>query len=401
MAYEHKLLSDEELGPVAAKMVGSAAPPKMRLLVAKGVAPLPPKDMLVALYQVWVDGGALSDEAGRTVAGLPDSAIKGALADPRLHQGVLDLLGRKMIRKGELVDMVVRHPNVHDQSVVGIARVCPEFVCETIARAEDRWLRCPEIVASLYQNRHCAMSLIHRILEMAQREGVEIRMAGMEEIKAAMAADKAAGEVFDASSDETFAAAVPVDETQLSVVDDFLEGGVDDDMVLPEFDTLDFDADPLADAEPLPEPEAEPLPEPGEASFMSRHAEIMQMRPSEKVRAALLGSKSDRNILVRDSNRVVAMAAAKSPKVTDAEACAWSSNRALNPDVIRYIANKRDWIKLYTVKVNLVNNPKTPMAKAMTLLAYLNRSDLSKVARSKAIPSALAKAAKRKMGGSR
>lgn len=395
MAYQHKLLTDAELGPLAGRMVGSAAPPKMRTLVAQGAAPLPPAEMLLALYQVWVEGGDLSDVAGRTVAGLPDSTIEGALGNPRLHPGVLDLLGRKLIRKGELIDAVVRHVNVHDQSIVGIARVCPEFVCETIARAEDRWLRCPEIVASLYQNRHCRMSLIHRILEMAQREGVEIRMAGMDEIKAAMAADKAEGEVFDASTDATFSAAIADADAERNMVEQFLGAGVDDELDLPTLDTLDFDEDTdMAQLEPEPEPEEEP-------SFQSRAAQIMQMRPSEKVRAALLGSKSDRNILVRDSNRVVAMAAVKSPKVTDAEAVGWSSNRALNPDVIRFIANKRDWIKLYTVKLNLVNNPKTPMAKAMSLMAYLSRNDLAKLARSKSVPSALAKAAKRKVGGNR
>ena len=42
-------------------------------------------------------------------------------------------------------------------------------------------------------------------------------------------------------------------------------------------------------------------------------------------------------------------------------------------------------------------NPKTPMARSMTLLGFLNRSDVQKVARSKGIPSALATAAKRKV----
>jgi hypothetical protein len=396
MAYEHQILSDDELGPLAARMVGEAAPPKMKTLVAKGLAPLPPRDMLVALYQVWVGGGDLGEVAAKTVTTLPDPTISGAIADVRLPAGVLDLLGRKLIRKGELLDAVVRHPNADDQTIIGVARVCPEMVCETIARAETRWLNCPEIVASLYQNRHCAMSLIHRILEMAEREGVEVRMAGMEEVKAAMHADAETGEVFDESTDANFSAALAGDEP-----DNFAEGllgaGIEDDLSLPTLDTLDFDTDPLED---LSLPTAEPEPE-EEKTFQSRSAEIMQMRPSEKVRAALLGSKSDRNILVRDSNRVVAMAAVKSPKVTDAEACGWSSNRALNPDVVRYIANKRDWIKLYTVKLNLVNNPKTPMAKAMSLMAYLNRNDLAKLARSKSVPSALAKAAKRKIGGGR
>lgn len=394
MAYDHKLLSDAELGPLAAKMVGEAAPPKMRRLVAQGAAPLPPRDMLVALYQVWVVGDELSEVAAKTVTNLPDPTLRGAIASPNLHPGALDLLGRKLIRRAELLDAVVRHTNTDDESIVGIARICAELVCETIARAEARWLRKPEIVASLYQNRHCRMSLIHRILEMAKREGVEIQMAGMEEVQAALAEDAEAGAVFDQSTDAEFSTAIGVDVRQGSLLDEFLGAGVEDDLSLPTLDTLDFDTDdePAQEAGAVEEEPEE------EAKYVDRATELMKMRPSEKVRAALLGNKSDRNILVRDSNRVVAMAAIKSPKVSDGEICAWSSNRSLSPEVIRFIANRREWVKMYAVKLNLVNNPKTPMAKAMTLLAYISRQDLAKVSRSKSVPSALAKAAKRKLG---
>jgi hypothetical protein len=125
--------------------------------------------------------------------------------------------------------------------------------------------------------------------------------------------------------------------------------------------------------------------------------QILQMRPLEKIRTALLGDKYDRSLLVRDSNKTVAIAAIRSPKVRDDEAMAYSANRALPLEVITYISNRRDWIKLYSVKLNLVMNPKTPMARSMSLLAFLNRGDVTKVSRSKNIPSALATAAKRKL----
>ena len=76
---------------------------------------------------------------------------------------------------------------------------------------------------------------------------------------------------------------------------------------------------------------------------------------------------------------------------------AYSANRALSLEVISYLSNRRDWIKLYSVKLNLVMNPKTPMARSMSLLTHLNQSDIQKVSRSKNIPSALATAAKRKL----
>ena len=115
----------------------------------------------------------------------------------------------------------------------------------------------------------------------------------------------------------------------------------------------------------------------------------------------MMGSRTERAILITDTNKLVARSVIRSPAVSDGEALLYAKNRALMDEIIMYIAKNRKWIRHYRMKVALVNNPKTPMAKAMSLMAYLNRNDLAKVARSKAIPSALAKAAKRKIGGGR
>jgi hypothetical protein len=123
----------------------------------------------------------------------------------------------------------------------------------------------------------------------------------------------------------------------------------------------------------------------------------MTMRPLEKMRTAMLGDRYDRSILIRDSNKLVSMATIKSPKIRDDEAVSYAANRALTYEVVNYIASRRDWVKLYAVKFNLVMNPKTPMSRSMSLLGHLNQTDVQKVARSKNIPSALATAAKRKL----
>ena len=124
MAFEHAPLTEADLGPIAARMVGESAPPKMRKLVAQGAAPLPPRDMLVALYQIWVTEPATDtgELAGRTITTLPDATLTGALNNPRLPAGVLDLLGRKLLRNAEVLDAVVRHANIDDESIAGIAR---------------------------------------------------------------------------------------------------------------------------------------------------------------------------------------------------------------------------------------------------------------------------------------
>ena len=64
-------------------------------------------------------------------------------------------------------------------------------------------------------------------------------------------------------------------------------------------------------------------------------------------------------------------------------------------DVLEHAASDREFTKIYKVKVNLVMNPKTPVAVSMKLLPILKDGDLRKVARNKNIPSEVAAAARR------
>ncbi|MGZ3406372.1 MAG: hypothetical protein ACXVAN_08000, partial [Polyangia bacterium] len=100
------------------------------------------------------------------------------------------------------------------------------------------------------------------------------------------------------------------------------------------------------------------------------------------------------SVLIRDTNRQVAMAAIRSPAVNDMEVLRHANNRGLDDEIVRYIANKRQWVRLYGVKVALCNNPKCPLPIAMRFLPHLNVRDLKALSRSKGIPSALCTAAK-------
>ena len=76
------------------------------------------------------------------------------------------------------------------------------------------------------------------------------------------------------------------------------------------------------------------------------------------------------------------------------EVLRYASNRGLDDEIIRFIANQRHWVRLYGIKVALVNNPKCPLPVSMRFLAHLNVRDLKTLSRSKGIPSALSTAAK-------
>ena len=115
---------------------------------------------------------------------------------------------------------------------------------------------------------------------------------------------------------------------------------------------------------------------------------------AQKMRLAMMGSRTERAILITDTNKLVARSVIRSPAVSDGEALLYAKNRALMDEIIMYIAKNRKWIRHYRMKVALVNNPKTPTAIALRFLNYLRLNDLRAVARSKSAPPVVTKAAK-------
>jgi len=398
MAYPHRPLTDAMLGPLAAKFAGERANDASRMMLARGLVPLPPDALLGGLYHVWVNADwEGSPVAEKSLSKLPETTILGALNQRTLDGGIIDLIARKFGRNRTVLEKVVLHSNVHDETLVGISRSCPDSICDMIAENQERWMKCPEIVVGLYNNPGCRMSVIHRVLEFAHRNEIDVKLPMMEEIKAAIIgepgpdperdalfADRMGGPDLDASEDEDEDDAEDLRGIEVTD-DDSRDLSITDDEDLPPHET------PMRKARQEPE----------EVSSGSRTQELMAMNTMEKIRAALLGEQTDRAFLIKDSNKIVAMAVIKSPKIKENEVVGYSSNRSLSPDVIRYIAGRREWVKLYQVKINLVMNPKTPMARALSLLPFLKNNDVKKLARSKNIPTALAKAAKRKIQGQR
>ena len=163
----------------------------------------------------------------------------------------------------------------------------------------------------------------------------------------------------------------------------------------------------LLEAAPvLPEPDPDPeaprgrpsTRQPAEPESGRRRSAIIdftKLKLYEKIRLATLGNAYCRQTLLRDSNRMVALAAIRSPQITDGEVVKAAGNRSLSEDVIRYIANRKELVKQYAVKLALVGNAKCPLGIALRLLPTLHGEDIKQLARSKNVPGALSLAARR------
>ncbi|MEW6351690.1 MAG: DUF4388 domain-containing protein [Thermodesulfobacteriota bacterium] len=132
-----------------------------------------------------------------------------------------------------------------------------------------------------------------------------------------------------------------------------------------------------------------------EQEYESLYNQILNMGVAEKIKMAYTGNKEARGILVRDSNKMVAVAVVKSPKIQETEVEAIAKSRSVCDEVLRTISQTKEWMQSYTVKVNLVNNSKTPLPIAMKLIPHLLEGDLRRLAKSKNVAAAVATQARR------
>ncbi len=153
----------------------------------------------------------------------------------------------------------------------------------------------------------------------------------------------------------------------------------------------------MDDNELIKEPADEPDGKPDEPQIESLYNKILNMGVSEKIQLASRGNKEARNLLIKDANRTVVQAVMGSPKLTDDEVVNFAGNKNLSKEVPRIISEKKEYLKIYQVKVALVNNPKTPVPTALRLLTLLRDNDLKNVAKSKSIPSVIAATARKNL----
>jgi hypothetical protein len=378
-----------QLPPAVERAAGAATPPVMRLMAARGMAPLPPPDMAVALYQLSFSDNPLEREAAiKSAAELPDPILVAALAAP-LDVRVLDFFARRVTQRKKLLEIVLFNKATHDETFRHLATVLGEVDLEIIAKNEERLLRAPQIIAALYMNPKTRMSTAQRAIELAVRNNVRVDgIPAFDEAAEALAE----GDAADEHADEAFrvATTVAVDaDAALKIVPLDLEAE-------PPID-LEGDAPPAEDeGEGVDAEVAEALEAEQEAGSDSEEKakKLTELSPSAKIRVATLGNAFSRSVLIRDKNRQVFMACVRSPGVSDSEALRYASNRALDEDVVRYISNQRQWLRVPAIRLALCNNPKTPVPTTMRLLPQLSVRDLKIMSRSKGIPSAIAKAAK-------
>src|SRR5215212_4258658 len=102
-------------------------------------------------------------------------------------------------------------------------------------------------------------------------------------------------------------------------------------------------------------------PEAGAGVEKSLLQRLQEMTVSEKIKLALRGNRETRMLLLRDANRMIRRFVLQNPRVSDDEIIAICKNRSADEELLRIIADSREWTKNYQVRISLTSNPKTPL----------------------------------------
>jgi hypothetical protein len=124
---------------------------------------------------------------------------------------------------------------------------------------------------------------------------------------------------------------------------------------------------------------------------------LAKMSFSDRLKAAVKGSREMRSILIRDPNKLIASSVLSSPKLAEPEVEAFAKMANVSDDVLRIIGSNRAWMKNYGIMHSLTKNPKCPLAMSLTLMPRLNDRDLAQLSVDRNVPEPLRIAARKKV----
>jgi hypothetical protein len=365
----HADIELEKLQPAVQKVLSDGAPLPVQLMASKGVIPgAKPHEIVIAISVLaGREDQKLRESAAATLAKLPPPILTGALSAD-LPGSVILQLARAYQTNHEVIEQLLRMPRISGEALELMAMGADERAGEIIATNEELMLKHPVVIEKLYMNKRVRMSTADRLIELCVRNGIELSISAFKE--AAMAIKN---ELIAEPSEEPTFDDVLFRETQEAA--EKLELGDDED-------THEIDEE----GEEKVKEKVIPL-----------YARMAEMTVSQKIRCATLGSSAERLLCVRDSNRLVAAAAAKSPLLKEPEAVQISASRSVSEDVLRLLAMNKDFSRNYQIKLNLVSNPRTPFTFASRLVPMLRDSELKMLSKSKNVTGAISTAVRQQL----
>src|SRR5437016_8857255 len=155
------------------KHVDPKAPLPLRMMGAKALVPMGPKEMVTALFMLTFDAEAgVRETAAKSSSGLPDRILSVALRDETIDPPVLDYYAELFAAKDEYVEMLVLNSSTPDTAIQKITVGATERILEIVAQNQLRMLRHSDIVRALANNPATRPSTVDNVCDFCVRSGL-------------------------------------------------------------------------------------------------------------------------------------------------------------------------------------------------------------------------------------
>lgn len=373
--------------PVVKALIEGTAPMPARLAAARGALPLPQEDLLEVLVNFAYSSEAeLAGNARETLESQNEISVIEIAGSANAPIKLLNYFAEKPNVAKSVFEVIVRNPKTPSATLIKVGQntQSPELL-DLLSLNQQLLIKTPELIEAILSNPNRTSEADRRATETKQ-EFFE-KEFGQQQIAEELRAqgNEAAAEFFEKTDaenelsveDAMFIASmieVPDSETDdswmgLEYVEELYDESPEQREAVANAIIGDFkgEGDEVSNER---------------VSMINR---ILKMGMKARVQLAMKGDREARNILIRDPNRIVSQAVVNNPRITEQEVEKISSMRTITEDILRQLANNRQWSKSYTIIHNLARNPRTPLANVMTILTRLQLRDLTALSKNRNI----------------
>jgi len=344
----------------------SAVPPSVMRSASHGALSLPTEEIVEIL--VYLSQHQLFGEQARlTLAGFKDEKLQPVAENPRTPTPVLDYLIAPENLRPTLLAVLLENPSVPEKDIIELAKTgSREVVIELLVSARSQSIA--RVREELARNSH---------LTPAEVASLGVKPGSAPESEAEPDSPEVEAELarYEAENAAAIAAA---------------EGTP--------FQLADASEEERAHLQPAAAVSANPQaaaakPAQAKPERLSTLQKIARLSVGERIQLGMKGSREERFVLIRDGSKLVSAAVLESPKLTDQEVETFAAMKNVQEGVLRGIAGKRKFMKLYAVTRALVSNPRCPLDVSLPLMKNLLAPDLKAVSMNKNVSDTLRKIA--------
>ncbi len=346
-----KLKSSEN--PIIQRFARGEADESLRLKAAGGVLPLESADQLRIFFMLRKDPSReVRVTLKKTFDGFSDDDLRAMLDDDSLEAEVLHFVSLVITNREKPMEVLLTHPNVADKTIAVLAKKISTRLIELVLVNQDRLIRYSTIIDNLLENENRTPSIEMKLVEIIRRHIEKVDPDSL------LPESEEESEPESVGKDTTSVTENKKEKTVSVVAKKQQAGGAEEEERLNTFQ------------------------------------KISRMNVAQKIVRAFKGNKEERGLLIRDSNKVVALTVLQCPKVQASEAEHYALLKNVPQEVLGAIARNRDWMKSYQVTLNLIKNPRAPYGVVQANLMRLKTMDLEHLKKDKNVSEAVRRIAR-------